>query len=446
MVLITSRKTTPYRRILLGLSCADFISSMIYPWQAFLLPRDTSERVWAFGNDASCTFLGWGQQISFASVFYNGMLSIYFLLTVKYGVKNHEFSKKFEPWMHLLAIGYPLTTAMIGAGMGVFNELQLGQGCWVSSYPEGCGCDESKGEYGECCIDHWIGWIFGGLPIVLLFLVVLASNLLVFLHVKSTIDRGHRRITEHAVRISQTSSNDPQVQRIRAVAKQAFWYVAIFFIIYLPSFVLRVVAGYGYKAHNEDEIFALLLITQGLLLPSQGFWNLFVYVRPSYFRARKDYPHESKWWAFRRALYGERVKPTKDPVLEERPESSDFDDLVIRGAVPVLLDAAVESLPTSTFTAPSREYRASISRGRNSSDHSKVKDKSLEVLQEENDEGEERVTSIYLPERQQLPDSELYTTDRQIGVEDTLSNHGETTDALRKSSVYPSHRGPVNLD
>lgn len=50
--------TTPYDRLILGLSICDVISSLTYAMGPFLLPRDTSKRVWALGNDSTCTFLG----------------------------------------------------------------------------------------------------------------------------------------------------------------------------------------------------------------------------------------------------------------------------------------------------------------------------------------------------------------------------------------------------
>ena len=67
-MVLTARKTTPYRRILLGLSVSDFLCSLVYPWQAFLVPQATSYRIWAIGNDRTCAFLGFSLQIFFASI------------------------------------------------------------------------------------------------------------------------------------------------------------------------------------------------------------------------------------------------------------------------------------------------------------------------------------------------------------------------------------------
>lgn len=74
------RRTTAYRRILLGLSCSDLVSSVMLGFQSFLMPP--GRRVYAMGNDASRTVLGFFQQFAFTNLWYSGMLRFFFLLTV----------------------------------------------------------------------------------------------------------------------------------------------------------------------------------------------------------------------------------------------------------------------------------------------------------------------------------------------------------------------------
>ena len=71
------RPITPYDRIMVGLSSTDIIASLSYALGPFLVPQSTSQRVWAIGNVASCTTLGFLTQLSFWSVWYNCMLSFY---------------------------------------------------------------------------------------------------------------------------------------------------------------------------------------------------------------------------------------------------------------------------------------------------------------------------------------------------------------------------------
>lgn len=46
-VVFNPKERTSYDRIMLGLSCADVISSSTYVLTPFLLPADTSQRIWA---------------------------------------------------------------------------------------------------------------------------------------------------------------------------------------------------------------------------------------------------------------------------------------------------------------------------------------------------------------------------------------------------------------
>lgn len=127
-MVVTAKRKTPYRRILLGLSCSDIFASFVYPWQVFLLPKATSQRVWAIGNDSTCSFLGFSQQVLFASVLYNACLSLYFVLTVRQGIKDPVLARRYEPWMHVVCIGFPLVTATVGAILGWYHEVSVGYG------------------------------------------------------------------------------------------------------------------------------------------------------------------------------------------------------------------------------------------------------------------------------------------------------------------------------
>jgi hypothetical protein len=164
-LVVKSPKKSPYRRILLAMSCCDIVASITHSLRGFLLPKETSQRALAIGNDASCSAVGFFNQLSFSAFFYSGALSLYFLLTVRFGMKEDAFAKRIEPWLYGVSLGYPLITAMIGALVEVYHDNELGQGCWVTDYPEGCG-DAAEGA--EDCKSPLIAWIFGGLPIVLI--------------------------------------------------------------------------------------------------------------------------------------------------------------------------------------------------------------------------------------------------------------------------------------
>lgn len=114
------RKWTTYTRLLIGLSICDILSSLTLGVAAFLRPRDNL-RVWTFGNEATCSAIGFLTQFSYSGLFYNAMLSFYFLLSARFRIKNERIAKRIEPFMHFLSLLFPLVTASVGAEMGVYS-------------------------------------------------------------------------------------------------------------------------------------------------------------------------------------------------------------------------------------------------------------------------------------------------------------------------------------
>jgi hypothetical protein len=156
-----SRRWKPNNRLLLGMSICDIILSLQLALGNFMRPEDTSNRVWAYGNDATCTASGFFGQLSLSAIIYNGMLSFYFLLA-RFHLSNKEIATWIEPLMHMVSIGYPLVTASVGAVLGFFSEPELGLGCVVNDHPRNCG--SSPGKTGEYCVSVTIGWIYMGIP------------------------------------------------------------------------------------------------------------------------------------------------------------------------------------------------------------------------------------------------------------------------------------------
>lgn len=324
----------PYMRILFGMSICDLITSLAWAIQGFVMPAATSQRVWAFGNDASCTAIGFLTQFAFSGFLYYGMLSYYYVLTIRWGVRDAKFSKYVEPWMHVISVGYPLITASVGAAMGFFHENELGIGCWINDYPRNCGFDPT--ETGMKCKSPLIGWIMGGSVILFILASIIVTNTIIYLHVRFTITRArrfaffqqannnnHHHHHASAARTTTTSANhqtnnrqrqqeanDSQTRRVRAVAAQCFLYVAAFVLCYTWTIAIRILEGTTFEAKDEASIY-FLLVGQAVFGPLTGWLNLIIYLRPRYLRCRKDIAQESKWWAVKRALFGDKIPRTR---------------------------------------------------------------------------------------------------------------------------------------
>lgn len=129
---IQSRKSkpwTPYNRLLLAMSVCDIVASITLGMAAFLYPKETSNKAWVFGNDTSCSAIGFLNQVSYSGTLYNAMLSFYFLFTARFAMRNEQVQKRIEPLMHGLSLGYPVLTAFAGLFLDVYAEPEVSIGC-----------------------------------------------------------------------------------------------------------------------------------------------------------------------------------------------------------------------------------------------------------------------------------------------------------------------------
>lgn len=125
---------TPYNRLLVAMSAYDIITSIALGASPFLYPKDTSNKALVYGNEASCTLIGFLNQLSYSGTLYNGFLSLYFLLTARFGMQNKEIARRIEPSMHIFSVGFPTLTGFVGLFMGVYAEPEVGLGCWVNRW------------------------------------------------------------------------------------------------------------------------------------------------------------------------------------------------------------------------------------------------------------------------------------------------------------------------
>lgn len=308
-----SRKqtTTPYDRIILGLSTCDIVSSCTYMVGPFLLPSETSQRIFALGNDRTCNQLGFLTQLSgLWAVWYNCILSFYYLLTVRFSVKRKEFRRKYELWFHLSgAIFFP-TTAITGYFGDWYGEQALSMACWVDTFPT--KCDES----GENCTGDYselVAYIFGAMPTAITFLAVIINNVIIYLYVRKSLRSPVTSTDIESDGASKESEDSSERQKLvnerlrKEVAVQGFLYVSTFLLTILPTLIIQILDGsLGYEEEDQGSVYPLLVFNS-ILLPFQGFFNVFIYIRPTYCRFREADPEESRLATLRRTLFDPKI-------------------------------------------------------------------------------------------------------------------------------------------
>lgn len=115
----------PYYRLLLAMSTSDLFASVAFGLSTWPIPRGTEDVYAPLGNVGTCTAQGFFIQAGIASPMYNFMLSLYFVMQVKYGMTEDRIRKKAEGIMHGVAIAFSFGTSFLCLGLGLFNESLL---------------------------------------------------------------------------------------------------------------------------------------------------------------------------------------------------------------------------------------------------------------------------------------------------------------------------------
>lgn len=239
--------------------------------------------------------MGFFQQLSLGSALYSGMLSWMYLLTIRYGISEERLSKVYEPFMHIVSIGFPLASGFLGVAMGLFLEMAVGPFCWFAGPPPSV----------------LVAYLVGGIPLFATTLAVVVNNLRVYRHLRRTSDTDtsadmrssiHGRSIDESTPSSYAPSvfsnehgtSDMELQRqhereraelrrknssLQAVAVQGFLYVGAFLVTYLPLLFLRVAAAQLSLQRYEESKVYWLMVLQAIFWPSQGLFNFLIYSR-----------------------------------------------------------------------------------------------------------------------------------------------------------------------
>jgi hypothetical protein len=290
--------TKPYDRLMLALSLSDIIASITYGiLTPLLMPRDVT--VFSYGNQRTCSILGFFTQFSFTCIGYNCILSFYHLLTLRYKIKKHEFATRYEKPMHIFNIAYFLITAAVGVIYGFYSPVDIGFGCWVNDFPKGC---ELTGD----CISQTIGLIYAAFPVFVTFVALVLNNTIIYRYVRSMLNNQIPSFagisSQEAIFARENKHNNRQYheeQLIRQVATQGFLYVASFLFCYSPAMTMRGIESFTYN-FDDASVFPLL-VAAAVSLPLQGFLNMFIYNRPAFVRIRVANPDVTVFQAISRA-------------------------------------------------------------------------------------------------------------------------------------------------
>jgi Slime mold cyclic AMP receptor len=117
-----------YERLLVGMSFWDMTCSFWYAMSTWPISKE-SKILWAIGNETSCKVQGAFIQMTIVGALYNGSLSFYYLLVIRYGWKEPDFQKR--PWVQALFHAIPIVWGIgtVIAEEELFDNAILW--CWI---------------------------------------------------------------------------------------------------------------------------------------------------------------------------------------------------------------------------------------------------------------------------------------------------------------------------
>lgn len=307
-------KNSAYYRLMLAMSCSDFIVSFAWFCTTWPIPRDElsldnpSESVYGnIGNTRTCSVQAFFIQLGIVTPFYNALLALYYYLTIRREWKEEEFKCRVEYAGHFVSVSWGVGTAVAGLVMELYNNSTVW--CWIAGYPGGCGGPDNPCVRGKNFKS--LRWVFYYGPLwVMIFLVALFMSL-VYGYVRSLDNKmdqytatyrnnaasnaaaaardsgsgefgpnGRRKsvLARKFTGVNTDTLNEQRRQRrnerSKAVANQGLFYAGTFALVWVFGTIVRAMQLAG-KSPPWIIIFWFAVFT-----PSQGFFNFLVYVRP----------------------------------------------------------------------------------------------------------------------------------------------------------------------
>jgi hypothetical protein len=289
-----------YHRLLLAIAGMDVITSSIYMLGP-LPVRDDVGAYMAKGNVTTCTAYGFLLHLVFAGAIYNMGLMWTFLCQVRYEVREDVIAQHYERKIHVMAIGFPLLTGIVGLIFQVFNPVNsLGLlKCYIAAYPPDCDLVDSDMQ--ECTRGSMARpfLVVGAMiPFFIVLGFLFSATFLVWWTVR-----------QHAIQTRGTSQFNVQSNISREVAIQSIIYGIFFFNTYVWVLIdplVDVVIGGG-----SSKMRIVVRVVSEIFYPSQGLWTWLIFIRPRYLRIRTNCREQSLMWVLHETVWGETLDHAK---------------------------------------------------------------------------------------------------------------------------------------
>jgi hypothetical protein len=285
------KRGSVFHTLMLAMSFFDIFGSIA--WGLATLPIPASEFgepsgvYGAKGNEKTCKTQGFFIQLGYTSLFYNMSLSFYFLMVVRYGMRENQI-KKLQLWLHVpaLIVGF----ALAFGGIPLYQNHFFG--CYIATPP--------------LAEDYRDIVIFAMVPICTAIALATVNMLLVYRAVRqqmiaarkwrvsrAVLDQGAIKkssLPENADESSSLAIN-PDVSGvcirprrlekkretvIEMMERKTFWQA----LFYLGAFYLTWPILLASQLSSDAQSIYPFMLVVFILAPLQGFLNFLVYARP----------------------------------------------------------------------------------------------------------------------------------------------------------------------
>ena len=268
-----------YHRLLLVYSAIDVLCSINFALSALVVPVGTPGVWGANGTITTCEVSGFVTQFSFALGVYATFICMYYALVLRYHVREETLARRFEPFVHALALVTPMVLGVIMLLEDNYNPTNAIVGwCFINVYPMDClrrndiACERGEGYF------KWL--LVNNVPFFLFFIIVATSCVLTYNTVYQVEERG----SQWALVRSRQS-----VLRVQESRTQAYLYIAAFAVTYV-FFGIGTLLGPSPPTGEHRNFYLPIVVLIKIFLPLQGFWNCFIYIRPRYVAIRRRHP------------------------------------------------------------------------------------------------------------------------------------------------------------
>lgn len=283
-----------YHRIMFMLSLGTLIASASMSLTTLPMPADmiyTQFEGLSIGTTATCTAQGalvcFGFSISFC---YMGILCVYYLCSIKYGICDLQYSRRIEPLLHLFSIVSSTVLSAVKIKLKMFNPTPRQSYCAADLYPYGCTDADNdcliRGNFNMQYIEAM------RIQIILIFVSIVISLGMIIFHIcKAEVKEGMLqtnnldeedgsgdRIDQSTKLMLRLRQGKSIVERLRSIelirTKTVILQCSCYFLIYSICFTMPFLWSRTDWALTSTAFQALYISSWTL----QGLYNLLIFL------------------------------------------------------------------------------------------------------------------------------------------------------------------------